>query len=106
MFYYPTRELAQAIADKIKLDERVGHAYTTLEPNNGWVVVAVPKWYDITDLKDVCLIHSPTGVQITFPPPGAKKKYQPLQTPMASVAQRPIVKIQPLEFTIKAPWQT
>lgn len=105
MFYYPTRQEADTAIDLLKLDERVGHAYATLEPNNGWVIVAIPKWYDITDLKDLCLIHSPTGVQITFPPPGAKKKYQPLEPRKPAVAAvRPI--IQPLEFTIKAPWQT
>lgn len=79
MFYYTSKSDAQDEIERLKVDSRIGHVYTALEPNNGWVIVAMPKWYDITDLKDRCLIHSPTGVQITFPPPGAKKKMVPLE---------------------------
>ena len=68
-YYHPTRQEAQAAADELmRTEPRVAYAKPELEPDNGWVVVAVPQVFDITALGDRFEVRHPNGRTLTNPP--------------------------------------
>ena len=77
-FYHPTKGAAQEVADRIELDHAdVDYCKVELEPNNGWVVVAVPKVRDIFDLADRCEVRHPNGKRLSARPTSYKRIAQP-----------------------------
>lgn len=69
-YYHSRKEQAQTEADQLALsDDRILYTKVEFEPDNGFVIVAVPKPMDITDLGDRCEIRS-EGKRLTARPVG------------------------------------
>ena len=109
-YYHPSRAEAQAAADELmRTDERVAYAKPELEPDNGWVVVAVPEVLDITDLGGSFEVRHPAGKTLTRPPKD-KVRFRLAQQQKAATkrAAAPKPKEQPRVLTgdqrIAPPW--
>lgn len=103
IYYHPTKEAAQAVANELAQDPRVAMATVQLEPYNGWVVVLVPHPQDLSDLADRAEIQD--GKR--RPPPVAKQKAKPIASAQTRGAGResvPTLKVDPNKMSIKPAW--
>lgn len=73
-YYHPSKEAAIAAADEMEQDPRVAKTVVQFEPYNGWVVVLIPEFQDLTDLADRAEIQDGRR----RPPPVVKKRPIPL----------------------------
>lgn len=73
-FYHHSKEAAAEAAEVLAQDPRVAKTVVQFEPYNGWVVVIIPQFQDLTDLADRAEIRDGRR----RPPPVAKKRPIPL----------------------------
>lgn len=73
-FYHRSKEAASSAANELAKDPRVAKTAVQFEPYNGWMVVLIPAFQDLTDLADRAEIQD--GRQ--RPTPTAKKRPLPL----------------------------
>lgn len=73
-FYHRSKEAAAAAAEVLAEDPRVAKAVVQFEPYNGWLVVLIPHFQDLTDLSDQAEIRDGRR----RPPPVGKKRPLPL----------------------------
>lgn len=73
-YYHPSKEAADEAANELAQDPRVAKTAVQFEPYNGWVVVLVPEFQDLTDLADRAEIQDGRRRQ----PPAAKVRPRPI----------------------------
>lgn len=89
-YYYRSKTAAHAALDEVRAAHggRIQHGYVSLEPDNGWVMVVVPKVVDITDLGDTCEVRMPSsGTRLTGRP-AQYKRYT--HRPKARMVRKPV----------------
>jgi hypothetical protein len=110
-YYHPSRASAEEVARELHRDDpRVHQVKVEFEPDNGWVVVAIPRPLDLSDLADRFEIRH-EGRRI-FPPPASRKRWTPPErssSPRAShsAALQPrdeIVVAAPGQVLVPPPW--
>ena len=97
-YYHGSKAAALTVADSIKDDPRVAMARVELEPDYGWVVVAVPRLHDLSDLGDRIEVRDPWGRRLTP---------RPVRVPIVKAVPPPArVLVVSEPGTIIPPWLT
>jgi len=108
--YYATKTEARAFADTIQ-DARVATVMVQFEPSNGYVVVIIPKYIDLTEYGDRAEVRTETGVRLTPRPKNHKKAMVTPQAaprvgaPRVAPAYERVNVITPVAGGVKLPWE-
>lgn len=71
--YKADKQEAIDLSHQLELDRRIEYCKVEMEPYNGWVVIAVPKAIDLSDLNDLCEVRHPAGHRLS-PVPSYRRK--------------------------------
>lgn len=103
-YYFASRQAAQQeIEDSgILEDPRVLLTKVELEPDNGWVIVVIPKPQDLSDLYERFEVRSEGGKRLS-PRPQQYNRWTPKQAPPRP-GKVPILQADPGKMLVRPAW--
>lgn len=103
-YYHPNKQAANIALEEsgIEDDPRVLMTKIELEPDNGWVIIAIPKPDPLEDLHDRFEIRSEGGRRLSKRPASHRKPAAP--PPKASRESTPILRADPGTMLVKPAW--
>lgn len=103
-YYHPSKEAAKAAleASGVTDDPRVLMTKIELEPDNGWVIVVIPKPDPLEDLHDRFEVRSDGGRRLSKRPASHRRPTAP--PPKARRESVPVLRADPGTMLVKPAW--